>query len=192
MCWLSRNSRTLNLLQPSGSIQALIWIASALFDEVHQSIRKKETTEDNLMPDSACKNCFKSCWKRLLCSGALLQKHYCSGHIYYSPLSFVLLCFYPLNCVVERDFRSAVINFSPYIQFFFKSHYKRLAFIHKEGARLHPLMSLEASATICSGRTSDSDSLLCNKIQILSPIKLATGYVIKDSKAVKSFCGKDM
>ena len=82
--------------------------------------------------------------------------------------------------------------FSPYIQFFFKSHYKRLAFIHKEGARLHPLMSLEASVTICSGRTRDSDSLLCNKTQILSPTKLAPGYVIKDSEVLKLFCGKDV
>ena len=40
-------------------------------------------------------------------------------------------------------------------------------------------MSLGASVTICSGRTRDSVSLLCNKTQILSPTKLATGYVIK-------------
>lgn len=107
-----------------------------------------------------------------------MQKHYCSGKIYYPALSFVLLCFYPLDCVVERDFRSAVISFSPTYNVF-KSHYKRLAFVHDEGARLHPLISLEASVTICSARTRDSVFLLCNKTQILSPTKLAIGYVIK-------------
>jgi len=40
-------------------------------------------------------------------------------------------------------------------------------------------MSLEASVTICNARTRDSVSLLCNKTQILSPTKLAPGYVIK-------------
>jgi len=40
-------------------------------------------------------------------------------------------------------------------------------------------MPLEASVTICSGRTRDSVFLLCNETKILSPTKLAPGYIIK-------------